>query len=53
MIGDSSFDALGAQQIGCDFIGVTYGFDFRTEQDVRKYPAAGSADSAMEILNYF
>lgn len=53
MIGDSSFDALGAQQIGCDFIGVTYGFDFRTEEDVRKYPAAGSADSPMEILKYF
>ncbi len=53
MIGDSSFDAIGAQQIGCDFIGVTYGFDFKTQEDVLKYPAAGSADSPMEILKYF
>lgn len=53
MIGDSSFDAVGAQQIGCDFIGVTYGFGFRTESDILEYPAAGSAASPMDILKYF
>lgn len=53
MIGDSSFDAIGAQQIGCEFIGVTYGFDFRTEEDVMKYPAAGAADTPSELLNFF
>ncbi|MGN0550264.1 MAG: HAD hydrolase-like protein [Acutalibacteraceae bacterium] len=26
LIGDSAFDALGAMEAGCDFIGVTYGF---------------------------
>lgn len=53
MIGDSSFDAVGAQQIGCDFIGVTYGFGFSSEEDVRKYPAAGSAALPMDLLKYF
>lgn len=53
MIGDSWHDANGAEQIGVDFIGVTYGFDFRTEEDVRKYTCIGSADTPMEILKFF
>lgn len=53
MIGDSSFDALGAEKIGIDFIGVTYGFDFKCDADVRKFPAVGSAASPMEILKFF
>lgn len=53
MIGDSSHDAIGADMIGMDFIGVTYGFDFKTQEDVMKYKAIGSADSTIEILKYF
>lgn len=53
MIGDSSHDAIGAAMIGMDFIGVTYGFDFKTQEDVMKYKAIGSADSTIEILKYF
>ena len=53
MIGDSVFDAMGAQQIGTDFIGVTYGFDFKTEQDVMKYEAVGYAAEPGEILKFF
>jgi len=53
MIGDSSHDAIGAQQIGMDFLGVTYGFEFRTKEDVLKWKAIGCADSPKEILNYF
>lgn len=52
MIGDSSHDAIGAEKIGVDFLGVTYGFDFRTKEDVKKYPAIGVADTPMEILQY-
>lgn len=52
MIGDSSHDAIGAEKIGVDFLGVTYGFDFRTKEDVKKYPAIGAADTPMEILQY-
>ena len=53
MIGDSSHDALGAKQIGMDFLGVTYGFDFKTKEDVAEFPSIGSAATAMEILDYF
>lgn len=53
MIGDSSYDALGAAQAGMDFIGVTYGFGFCSQADVMKYNAAGSADLPMELLHYF
>lgn len=53
MIGDSSFDAIGADQIGTDFIGVTYGFDFLTKEDVDHFPNIGTANTPMEILKFF
>lgn len=53
MIGDSSHDAIGAEQIGMDFIGVTYGFDFKKSEDVSKFPSIGSADKAIELLKFF
>lgn len=52
MIGDSSHDAKGAQELGMDFIGVTYGFEFRTKEDVYAYPAVGYADIPSDILKY-
>ncbi len=36
MIGDSSHDAIGASKIHMDFIGVTYGFGFRTKEDIQQ-----------------
>lgn len=53
MIGDSSHDALGAEQIGMDFLGVTYGFDFKTKEDVARFQSIGSVATPMEILRYF
>lgn len=53
MIGDSSHDAIGAKQIGMDFIGVTYGFDFRTSEDVAKFESVGSVDKAIKLLKFF
>lgn len=53
MIGDSLHDAKGAQALGLDFIGVTYGFGFRTKEDVYMYPAAGCADVPSDILKLF
>lgn len=52
MIGDTSFDAIGAEGMGVDFLGVTYGFGFRTSEDVMKYKSIGSADTCMELLNF-
>lgn len=53
MIGDSDNDAIGAESLGVDFLGVTYGFDFKTEEDVMSFKAIGSADTTRDILKYF
>lgn len=53
MIGDSSHDAIGAREIGMDFIGVTYGFDFKSMSEVFQYDAIGAADYPESILKYF
>lgn len=33
LIGDSQYDAIGAQQAGIDFLAVTYGFGFKNEEE--------------------
>lgn len=53
MIGDSWHDAKGAEQLGVDFIGVTYGFDFRSRQEVHNCTSVGSAETPLELLEYF
>ena len=49
MVGDSDNDAIGAQKLGMKFIGVTYGFDFKSRDDVMKFPAIGHADQTKDI----
>ncbi len=51
MIGDSDNDALGAQEIGINFIGVTYGFGFKNKKDVNKFPNIGIAKNTAELIN--
>ena len=53
MIGDSDNDAIGAQSLGIPFLGVNYGFDFRTKEDVDKFPNIGMATKPEEILGFF
>lgn len=53
MIGDTDLDAIGAEKVGADFIGVTYGFGFRTAQDVSLVRSVGSADTASELIKFF
>ncbi len=53
MIGDSSHDAMGAEQIGMDFLGVTYGFGFRSSSDIKKYRNVGYAADPLGLLRYF
>jgi len=55
MIGDSENDAVGAEKIGINFIGVTYGFGFKDESDVKKYKNTGcvkDVKSLGEILKH-
>lgn len=53
MIGDSIHDATAAEKLGIKFIGVTYGFGFKSSQDVNKYSNIFIAKNTMEILEYF
>lgn len=53
MIGDSWHDANGAQQIGIDFAGVTYGFGYKSKKDVEKGYSVGAADSPIELMKFF
>lgn len=50
MVGDTEHDARGAAEIGVDFIGVTYGFGFRTSADADRYPNVGCARTPLAIL---
>lgn len=49
LIGDTENDAKGAEMAGVKFIGVTYGFGFRTVQDVDAFPNIGTAASPEEV----
>lgn len=49
MIGDSDNDAIGAAEIGTGFVGVTYGFGFRTAEDVNQFPNLGIASDTFEL----
>lgn len=52
LIGDTEHDALGAKTANISFIGVTYGFGFKSKEDVNQYPNIGCANSTFDILNY-
>jgi phosphoglycolate phosphatase len=49
LIGDSEYDAIGAEDIGIDFIGVLYGFGFKTENDVKRYKNVGYIKDVKEL----
>ncbi len=53
MIGDSRYDAIGAEKAGASFLAVTYGFGFHAPADVELYPHIGIAGTAEEVLSYF
>lgn len=52
MIGDSDYDAIGAMDQGIDFIAATYGFGFKSKEDLEKYPCIGIASSPKEMIHY-
>ncbi len=53
MIGDTIYDAAGAKELSIDFIGVTYGFGFKTDTEIFSYNAVGSVDAPVQLLKYF
>lgn len=53
LIGDSEYDATGAEAAGVDFVGVTYGFGFKEKEKIGEYKAVGWVDSLEELLKFF
>lgn len=49
MIGDSDNDAIGAKAIGLSFVGVTYGFGFKSPEDVAAFENCGCAATVPEL----
>lgn len=49
MIGDSAYDAEGAEECGMDFIAVTYGFGFTTREKAEAVKSVFVADTVEEI----
>lgn len=52
LIGDSIYDAVGAQEAEIDFLGVNYGFGFKSKEDVDGYKNIGICNSAECLLEY-
>lgn len=52
MVGDSDNDAIGARDLGCDFIGVTYGFGFNKREDVEEFANVGIAKTPAQIFDF-
>lgn len=52
LVGDTAHDAKGAALAGIDFIGVTFGFGFKTKADVDAFPNIGCAECLPKILEY-
>jgi phosphoglycolate phosphatase len=53
LIGDTEHDAVGAEKAGIKFIGVTYGFGFKTIDDVKAYKHIGYANNVSELYKFF
>lgn len=51
LIGDTEFDAIGAEKVGIDFIAVTYGFGFKHKKDVDTYKSVGMINLAKELID--
>lgn len=49
LIGDSKYDAIGAMQSGIAFIAVTYGFGFKSSDDIEEYPHICLCNSVKEL----
>ena len=49
LVGDSTIEAKGAEEIGMDFLAVLYGWGFRTKEETEEYKCVGTVSSPAEI----
>lgn len=52
LIGDTIHDAKGAKEAEIDFLEVTYGFGFKTIDEINEYPHIGVVDCPLDIEKY-
>lgn len=52
LIGDTLHDAKGAMNEAILFLGVSYGFGFKSAKEINNYPNIGCAKNTLEILRY-
>ena len=52
MIGDSIYDAIGAEQVGIDFIAVTYGYGFKNKEEASQIKNVFIAENVNDIIRY-
>lgn len=50
MVGDSDNDAIASARLGIRFVGVTYGYGFKKDDEVRLFPHIGVLNSPLEIV---
>lgn len=50
LIGDTEYDAISAQSLGVDFIGVTYGYGFKEKNIINSYKNIGAFENVKEII---
>lgn len=53
LIGDSTADSDGAQKAGVDFMAVTYGFGFKSKDDLKDVPNVGVFETIGELKDLF
>jgi len=52
MIGDSIYDAIGAEQTGIDFIAVTYGYGFKNKEEASQVRHVFIAENVNDIIRF-
>lgn len=51
LVGDSSYDAIGAKEANIDFIAVTYGFGFKQEEDAATYDHVAIIKAPLQLVD--
>ena len=52
MIGDSIYDAIGAEEAGIDFIAVTYGYGFKNKEEASQVKNVFIAENVSDIIRF-
>lgn len=52
MVGDALNDAIASNRAGIPFVGVTYGYGFKSSEDFVNIPNIGFINNIMDLLNF-